>query len=289
MASTESLREISRRPGPLQRVRDVWTFRELLRNLIRKELKVKYKSSVLGFFWTLLNPALYLVVFSIVFKYILDSAVPDFAIFLLSGLLAWNLFSAAVSGGTGSIVGNASLVQKVWFPREILPLAAIGAAVCHFFFQFFVLVGALVVLQHSPDWGGLWLIPPALVILIVLAAGIAIALAAINVYLRDTEHLLELALLAWFWLSAIVYPYMQVANQLGDKANLLLLNPIVPVVLVFQRVIYNPPDSAEILPADTGLDWYARNLAIIGVGSVIFLVVALHIFGRLEDNLAEEI
>src|SRR3954466_9095040 len=123
------------RPSPLQRLREVWTYRELLRNLVRKELKVKYKSSVLGFVWTLLNPALYLVVFSIVFKYILQSTVPYFAIFLLAGLLAWNLFAASVSGGTTSMVANASLVQKVWMPREILPLASIGAAVMHFLFQ----------------------------------------------------------------------------------------------------------------------------------------------------------
>ena len=93
-------------------------------NLIRKELKVKYKNSVLGFVWTLLNPMLYLVVFSIVFQEVLQVQVPYFAIFFLSGLLAWNLFATALGGGTGSIVGNASLVQKVWFPREILPLAA---------------------------------------------------------------------------------------------------------------------------------------------------------------------
>jgi ABC-2 type transport system permease protein len=283
------VREVSRRPGPIQRVRDVWTYRELLRNLIRKELKVKYKSSILGFFWTLLNPTLYLVVFSIVFQYILDSAIPDFPIFLLSGLLVWNLFGAAVGGGTESIVGNASLVQKVWFPREILPLAAIGAAVSHFAFQFFVLLGALAVFRHSPDWSGLILLVPALAVLLLLASALAIALSAINVYLRDTSHLLELLLLAWFWLSAIVYPFRQVADRLEGKSFILLLNPVVSVVLVFQRVIYNPPDSAGILPQDTGLWWYARNLGIVGAASVVLLLLALHIFGRLEDNLAEEI
>src|SRR4051812_13265188 len=90
------LRAVSDRPGPIQRLKDVWAYRELLRNLVRKELKVKYKNSILGFVWTLLNPALYLVVFSIVFKLILQSGIDYFAVFLLSGLLAWNLFSTAL-------------------------------------------------------------------------------------------------------------------------------------------------------------------------------------------------
>src|SRR5262245_43761694 len=164
------LREVTRRAGPFTRLADAWRYRELLRNLVRKELKVKYKNSVLGFVWTLLNPLLYLVVFSIVFRFILQSAVPDFAIFLLSGLLAWNLFSTAIAAGTSSITGNGGLVQKVWFPREILPLAAIGAALIHFFFQMIVLFVALAVFRHSPAWNYMPLLLPALVVLLVLAA-----------------------------------------------------------------------------------------------------------------------
>ena len=106
----------------------MWEYRELLGNLIRKELKVKYKNSALGFLWSLLNPMLYLVVFYVVFTSSSPPSIPYFPIFLLSGLLPWNLFSAGLGGGTGSIVSNAGLVNKVWFPREILPLASIGAA-----------------------------------------------------------------------------------------------------------------------------------------------------------------
>ena len=103
--------------------------------LVRKELKVKYKDSSLGFFWSMLNPAMYLVVFYVVFQIILGSGIPFFAIYLLSGLLAWNLFSGSVTGATGSIVSNGSLVNKVYFPREILPLATVGANLVHFFLQ----------------------------------------------------------------------------------------------------------------------------------------------------------
>lgn len=280
-------REISRSVGPLQRLVALWQFRELLRNLVRKELKVRYKSSVLGFVWTLLNPTLYLVVFSIVFKFILRADIPYFAVFLLSGLLVWNLFSAAVSGGTTSIVGNASLVQKVWFPREILPAASIGAALVHFFFQFTVLITALAIFRQPPEWGWLPVLVPALLVLVVFAASLALLFGAFNVYLRDTQHLVELVLLAWFWLSPIIYPYRQVADRLQHNAFVLLVNPITSIVLTFQRVIYNP-DRDDLLP-DAGFEWYARNLAIVGAASVVALLAALVIFGRLEDNFAEEI
>jgi ABC-2 type transport system permease protein len=280
--------EVSERPGPLQRMRNVWRYRELLRNLVRKELKVKYKNSALGFVWTLLNPLLYLVVFSVVFKIILRNNVPLFGIFLLSGLLAWNLFSTSLSAGTSAVVGNGALVQKVWFPREILALAAVGAALAHFFFQLIVLVAALAVFRHAPAWDYAVILPPALIVLLVLGAALGIALSAVNVYLRDTQHLLELVLLAWFWLSAIVYPYRLVSDRLGDQAYLMLLNPIIPIVISFQRVIYNPPRSG-VLPDDASVWWYLRNLGIVGVGAVLLLFGALWLFGRLEDNLAEEI
>jgi ABC-2 type transport system permease protein len=285
--------ERSRRPGPIQRLRNVWQYRELLRNLVRTQLKVKYKNSVLGFLWTLLNPVLYLVVFTVVFDLILTTSIEVFPVYLLSGLLAWNLFSTALGDGATSIVNNASLVNRVWFPREILPLAAIGAALVHFFLQMLVLFGALLLFQRAPGWEYLPALLMAMVVLLLLCAAFAIVLAAVNVYLRDTGHLLELALVAWFWCSAIVYPYLQIADKLEDKlaggSTWLLLNPMMPVITTFQRVIYNPADAEQVLQTDTGIGWYFRNLTVVGTGAVIGLVLALYVFGRLEDNFAEEI
>ncbi len=308
--------EVSRRPNPLQRLANVWRYRELLGNLTRKELKVKYKNSVLGFVWTLLNPALYLVVFSVVFAEVLRVQVPYYAIFFLSGLLVWNFFSTSLGSGTGSITMNAQLVQKVWFPREILPLAAIGAAIVHFFLQTTVLIAALVLFRRTPSLDYLPALPLAVIVLLILAAALAIALSAINVYLRDTEHLLELALLAWFWLSAIVYPYRLVAERLGPGREWWAsLNPIIPIVLTFQRVLYNPravnmgwyinqPSDGSGSGTDPAnriadvqapaliahpLGWYISRLSVVGVVAVALFFGALWLFGRLEDDMAEEI
>lgn len=280
--------EVSRRPGVLRRLRHIWQYRELLGNLVRKELKVKYKNSVLGFLWSLLNPLLYLVIFSIVFQEILRTQVPYFAIFLLSGLVVFNFFSNSVNAGTTSIVSNAPLVQKVWFPREILPVAGVGAAFVHFCLQLLVLLGALLAFTRAPDWRFASAIIPALIAVALFSTALAIIVAAANVYLRDTQHLVELVLLAWFWMSAVVYPYNQVAERLGRYDWVPLLNPVIPIVLAFQRVLYNPDPADGILPVEP-LSWYLRNLGIVCVASFGLLLFALWMFGRLEDNFAEEI
>ncbi len=286
-ASTNAY-SVSQRPGPVERVRQVWRYRELLVNLTRKELKVKYKDSFLGFLWSLLNPLLYLVVFSLVFAGLLRSDIPYFAIFLLSGLLVWNLFNTSLGGACGSIVANAPLVQKVWFPREILPLATIGAGIVHFLLQLIVLALALLAFQHSPAWSYLPLVLPALVVLLLWTAALGLALSAINVYLRDTQHLLELVLLAWFWMTAIVYPFRLIEQQLGDWSWIAFLNPILIVVLTFQKAIYDPDPGVVTMVAHSH-GWYLGVLAVSGVAALATAVGSLHLFGRLEDNLGEEI
>ena len=288
---TPSTRVISSRVSVRRRVVDIWRYRELLVGLVRKELKVKYKNSILGFLWSMLNPALYLAVFYVVFQLVLKNGIPNFAIYLLSGLLVWNLFSTGLPGATGSIVGNAAIVKKVAFPREILAIASVGAALVHFFLQGCVLLLALIAFRYPPSPGYFLLVPVALFALLLFTSALGILLAAVNVYLRDTQHLLELVLLAWFWGTPIVYQYRLVADRLGDKAWLYRLNPVTPIVLTFQRAIYNKaePNGIRILPIGVGPSWYIWQLAWVIVVSAVLFVVALAVFGRLEGNFAEEL
>lgn len=282
----------------LERMRAVWQYRELLVGLVRKELKVKYKDSSLGFLWSMLNPAMYLAVFYVVFEVILGSGIPYFVIYLLSGLLAWNFFNGSVTGATGSVVGNGSLVNKVYFPREILPLSTVGAGVVHFLLQNLVLLAALVVFRYGVDLDYLWLALPALAVLLVLTAALGILFAALNVYLRDLQHLLELAMLAWFWLTPIVYPWQLPADQLGARgmsSSLTFLNPMVSIVTTLQRGVYGTASYLDpagtrvwVLPDGSSL-WYLRNLAIVGAFACALFVLAVRVFGRLESNFAEEL
>jgi ABC-2 type transport system permease protein len=284
--------EVSKRPSPVQRIGHLWQYRELIGNLTRKELKVKYKNSVLGFVWSLLNPLMYLVVFSLVFNIISGTDVAYYGIFFLSGLLAWNLFSTSLSQGTSSITSNAQLVTKVWFPREALVLAAVAAAFVHFLLQSIVLLSALLVFRRMPDLAFTPVFLLALFLTVLLATALGIAMSAINVYLRDTQHLLEVALLAWFWLSAIAYPYSLVVEHLGDKQWVAALNPMLIVVVSFQRTLYNPdfnePSQASTMPDHT-MGWYLTLLGIWTAFSFVLLAGALWLFSRLEDNFAEEI
>lgn len=290
----------NRPPGLIPRLKDIWAYRELMVNLIRRELKVRYKDSVLGFLWTLLNPLLYLAVFSIVFGLILPNSVPRFGMLLLSGLLAFNLFSVGLSAATTSVTGNGPLVQKVWFPREILPLAAIGANLITFFFQLTILVLGLVFFQQSPEWSMLWLTIPALIVTLMIATGLGLMLSAVNVHFRDVQHFLELGLLTWFWMTPIVYAYDFPAKQLNEKfgegaERWTMINPMTSVITTFQRVVYNPTNFSEeqqtsfTLLLDKPTSWFLGNLAMSGAVGLVLLYAGFRVFTRLESNLGEEL
>ena len=273
----------------LGKVAEILRYRELLVNLVKKELKVRYKNSALGFFWSMLNPAMYLVIFTIVFKF-LGAQIPYFSIFLLSGLLGWNLLASALNGAAGSLVGNANLVTKVYFPREILPLASIGASLIHFCLQFIVLLGGLVVFRYGLDPSGLFLVPFALVVLIVFITGLSLLIASSNVYFRDVQHFLELALLAWFWMTPIVYPIAQVQKTLGDSVmwKLYRLNPMTSIASAFQRGVYGAKGADGVL-VDAPISWYVANLSWVLLGSLVLLVIGVLVFHRFESRLAEEL
>jgi ABC-2 type transport system permease protein len=263
--------------------------------MTRKELKVKYKNSALGFVWSMLNPALYLVVYYVVFQVILKNGLPYFTIYLLSGLLVWNLFSAALAGATGSVVGNSALIKKVDFPREVLPLAAIGAALVHFFLQTLVLFAALAVFKYNVNWEYMPLLVPALLVLLLLAAAVGILLSAINVYMRDMQHMLELLLLAWFWGTPIIW-YFGLIEKVGSSRHaLVLLNPVASVTLTFQRAVYGRvsyTDGAGVKHAiipDYSVLQHLELLGAVAVASLAVLWLAFVVFGRLEGNFAEEL
>ncbi len=286
-----------------QRLLDLWRNRDLLLLLTRTELKVKYKESVLGYAWSMLNPALVLGIYYMIFKVISRTPQPHFAIWLFCGLLVWNLFNNSAQGSTTVVVGKAGIIKKVAFPRELLAMSTVGVAVVLFAIQCGVLVVFLVAFQLTPAWGLLWLLPLAFVALLVFTCAVSIFLSAVNVYLRDTQHLTEVALMAWFWLTPIVYPFGLVAKHLAAHhlTWLYLANPIAPIAMTFQRVIYNQTQYiatvaqgntshlvTHVLPS-YGASWYAMMIGIVFVVSVVLFLLSLIVFGRLEGNFAEEL
>jgi ABC-2 type transport system permease protein len=276
---------------PISRLRELWRDREILANLARKELRVKYKSSSLGVAWSMLNPILYLGVFYVVFTYFIPARAPHFPVYLLSGLLPWTLFSTGLAGATVSVVGGANLVPKVAFPHETLPLASIRAQTVNFFFQFAVLVAFMLVFGYPLVERGIVLLPLALFVLLLFIAALGLATAAWNVRHRDTGHLVELALLAWFWATPIVYPSSFVADRLGPTGfQLYLLNPMTNVVLGFQRAIYGGvSDRALAALPEPGLTWYGVRLLVVGAVSLVVLYFTWRLFFRRSGDFAEEL
>jgi ABC-2 type transport system permease protein len=275
---------------PFQRLRELWRDREILANLARKELRVKYKSSTLGVAWSMLNPVLYLLVFYVVFTYFLPTRVDHFPVYLLSGLLPWTLFTTGLMGATTAVIGGANLVPKVAFPHEMLPLAAIRAQTVNFFFQWVVLVLFLLLFGYPLVHRGTLLLPLALAVLLLFTTTLGFATSALNVRYRDTGHLVELALVAWFWSTPIVYPASLVQENLKGAFSLYLLNPMANIVLAFQRGIYGgiSPGALDELPA-VGLTWYGVRLLVVGAVSLILLYFTWRLFFRRSGDFAEEL
>ena len=280
---------------PARRLRELAASREVLGNLVRKEVKVKYKSSVLGFVWSMLNPLLYLAVFTLVFGVILPNHVPHFAVYLLSGLLAWNLFANSLSLAVRSVVDNANLVTKVYFPREILPFASIGSALVDFGLQAIVLVVFMLALRAFVGGVNLLLLPLAFVALLAFTGALSLWVAALNVRYRDVQHLLNLALLLWFWLTPIVYPSGKVYEKLTRHPlmfPLFLANPMADIVMGFQRALYgvvHPAGVADPVLAPVSVAWLGLVLGAVTVGSIALLLLAWVTFFRLSGDFAEDL
>ncbi len=257
----------------------------------------------------MLNPALTLAVFYVLFTYFLPNGIPNFVIYMFSATLVWNLFLTGVMGATSTVVANGGIVKKVAFPREILPLASVGSAFMFFLFQGIVMVAFMFAFWHRPDWGLIWLLVPALAAIMMFAAALSVFLSAVNVYLRDTQHLVEVLLMAWFWAVPAVYRFPQTVHDKLEAhrifgipgTHLLWLyfaNPVTPVVMTFQKFFYavetpkgtlKPHLPIEVLPKAYGSMWYlSADLIVLGVSVVLFLI-AMVVFGRLEGNFAEEL
>ena len=272
----------------------LWASRELLGFLVRKELKVRYKNSVLGFVWSFLNPALVLLIYYVVFKYFLHNTQPDFALYLFAGLLAWNLFNNSLLSASGVLVSHAGIVKKVAFSREILALAQVGTAICYFFFQTCILVVFLVGFQVLPDFTYVPVLLLALVADVILSAGLAVFLSAVNVYLRDVQHFVEVLLVALFFSPPIVYAFHGVGLTKFHLRMFYEANPLLWIVLSFQRCLYGnvvPPGGKlvkggrlSVMPR-WGMGTYYIGVAAVIVGGLLLCLFAMIVFGRCRGQL----
>lgn len=266
---------------------DIHRYRELTTLLVRRELRARYKNSSLGFVWSLVKPVAQLIIYFVVIGQFLGAAraIPEFAIFVFSGLTMWALFNETVSGGAGSIVANSGLIKKVYLPREVFPLSTVGAAIFNFGIQFLVLVAGTLIAGSFPWSQRLVYVPVAVALVLVFGTALALLLSAINVYLRDVQHLMEIVILILFWASPIVYSYAYVTSFLEGSwlEELYLSNPVTLAILAFQRGMWTA-GADEPFPANMPL-----RLSIAFLISLALLWASQRVFARLEGNFAQEL
>jgi ABC-2 type transport system permease protein len=260
----------------------------MLGMLIRRDLKARYKDSALGFVWTLVRPLTQLLIYYFVIGKVLGAAhgIDNFAIYVFTGLSAYTLFSEIVAGSTSSIVGNSGLIKKVYVPREVFPLASVGAALVNFAIQFAILLVFTVVLGAFPWHGGLVYLIPSLLVILVYGAAIGLVLSALNVYLRDVQFVIDVGLMVLLWASPIVYSYsMVLANlKVGWLLTVYTNNPLTLSVLGLQNAIWLHDPTKVVYP-----DHLMLRLGIAFVIGLFCLLGAQRVFSRLQGNFAQEL
>jgi ABC-type polysaccharide/polyol phosphate export permease len=273
-----------------EKLKETFRYRYLLKNLVVRDVKVRYKNSILGILWSLLNPLLMMLVYTILFTILIpNGGIRFFPIFILVGLIPWNFFSNTVMTGTGSVTGNSSLVKKVRFPLLLLPTSALLAQLVNFLLAFLVLVVFLFVAGIGLTVHALWV--PVLVILqMIFMQGIIMMLSPIHVFYRDVMEILSVGLMAWFFLTPVFYPF----EQLGDSATIMgitfnpavvmrWLNPMASLIDGYRTVLWGTVDSQG--PGSMDIVYMIRTaITIIPVFIIGFIV-----FNRLEHTFAEKL
>lgn len=264
--------------SPIDDLRDLWRYRNLLRMLVIRDLKARYKNSVLGVAWSFLQPLGMMVVLSFAFTQMNRSGgtdKPSVHVLILAGYLAWTYFSAAVVGGAGSVVANGALVKKVYFPRLILPIASVLSNLVNYglALPMFALVA---ILSGVPLHATLVLVPVAVLLQTILCTGLALMLSTLNVFYRDTQFILDLSMLALFFVTPIWYDASSI-EVTGFALWVRRLNPMASLVNIFQELMYHGRITA--------VDFWART----ALTAVAILVLGYAVFRRFEARLAEEV
>ncbi|NLF65796.1 MAG: ABC transporter permease [Chloroflexi bacterium] len=272
--------------------RALYGFRHLLRNLVIRDLKVRYKSSLLGVVWSLLNPLLMMVVFTLVFGVLAGNDIRDYSVFFLVGLLPWNFFNGALLGSTLSITANAALVKKVYFPRELLPLASIFSNLVNFGIALIVLVVFLYATGLGLTVHALWVIP-LLITQIIFTLGLGLLLGSLQVFYRDVMMILDVVMLAWFFLTPVMYSLSRFGTQavilgmeLVPEQVIRWLNPMASIIDGYRTVLWGVMTPGGVTsPGPVAMDplYLLRTF----ITAVIVLLIGYFVFARTEHLFGE--
>ncbi|HEX5474902.1 MAG TPA: ABC transporter permease [Vicinamibacterales bacterium] len=253
-------------------------YRGLVQSLVARDLKARYRGSVLGFLWSFINPLLLLLVYTFVFTYVLPQAVKGadpYPLFMFCGLLPWTWFSASLMESSGVLISGGNLIKKVLFPAEVLPIVTVTANMVHFFLALPILAVFLVVYHAPLTIPELLCFPLVVLVQYIFTLACGLILAALTVHFRDIRDILANILTLWFFATPIIYWY-KTAPPLAKR--FLNLNPFAHLAISYQEILFFPGPFGH---------W--KWLAALGVASVFFFLFAYWVFDRLRDSFAEEV
>ena len=258
----------------LQNIKEIFSYREMINAFIRRDLRGRYKGSVLGFLWTFINPLLQLCVYSVVFSVILRVDRPKYYLFLFVALIPWIFFSSSVQGGSSCIIAYKDMVKKIYFPREVLPIATVTTNFVNMLFCFIVIFGVIIFSRTPLNPLALLCLIPVFLVEYILALGMAFLVSAVTVYLRDMEHILGIVLMAWQYLTPVLYDYEMVPEQFR---LIFSLNPMTPIISAYRDILYysKVPNLLTLISA-----------LVMGIA---VLIIGWFAFTKLKRRFAEEL
>ena len=263
----------------LANLRQLFRYRALISSLVARELKARYRGSVLGFFWSFVNPLLLLVIYTVVFTVVLPGVHPPelepYAVFMFCGILPWTWFSSSLLESSNVLVAGGNLIKKVLFPAEVLPIVTVLAGLVHFCLGLPILAAFLIYYRVPVTPTDLLWLPLIVAIQLVLTVGLALLVSALTVHFRDVRDLLANLLTLWFFATPIIYPMTQAPERVRRLLN---LNPFTHLVIAYQEVLFK-----------SGPFMQSKRLLAVGAASLIVLLFGYFVFDRLRDTLAEEV
>ena len=257
----------------LQRIRNIYAYRDMIYSLVRRELRGRYKGSVLGFLWTYINPLCQVIVYSAVFSVIFRVNIDKFYLYLIIGMMPWTFFSSSVQGGSTCIRAQSDMVKKIYFPREVIPIAYVTSTFVNMLLSFIIVFLAVIISGFGFSLTTLLYLPLIMIIEYLLALGIAFIVSSITVYFRDLEQIIGVLMMAWIYVTPIMYNMECVPEQYRP---LIVLNPMTPIVEVYHQILYY-----RITPT-------TNYLLLAGGVSVAVFIIGFLVFAKLDRNFAEE-
>jgi lipopolysaccharide transport system permease protein len=268
----------------LRNLATLFRYRGLIQSLVSRELKARYRGSVLGFFWSFINPLMLLLVYSFVFEHILiqrGNWLERYELFLFCGLLPWTWFSSSLLESSSSLISGGNLIKKVLFPAEILPIVTVLSNMVHFFFGLSILAAFLLWFQWPVNVLELAWFPVAVFVQLVLTLGFALLLSALTVHFRDIKDILGNLMTFWFFATPIIYSYITPEGTeaiQGWAGTALKLNPFTHLAITYQEILFFEGPVGH-------LKW----LLLLGAISLVFFLFCYFVFDRLRDTFAEEV